>query len=121
MKRGASQKEGKSYMKNLCLIIVSLSALALLTSGCGGVVASPLSGCLYTNVNAPIDSEEGVADSKTGEACAVSILGLVAFGDASIDAAKKAGGISAVSTVDYHSTGCLTFLYGRFCTVVTGK
>ncbi len=60
------------------------------------------------------------AVTKTGEACATSILGIVASGDASIDAAKQAGGINEVLSVDYKSTSVLG-LYASFCTIVKGR
>ena len=51
---------------------------------------------------------------------ATNILGLIATGDSSIDAAKKAGGIKDVSSVDHDSTSILG-LFGTFCTVVKGN
>lgn len=65
-------------------------------------------------------SNPEIASQKSGEACAQSILGLVAFGDASIEAAKNSAGIKKVATVDHKSTTILG-LYGEFCTVVYGE
>ena len=93
-------------------------AAALLSTGCLGV-ATPALGTLITDVKGPIGVGPGVATSKTGTACAQSILGLIAMGDASIDAAKKAGGITKVATVDHESKW--TLLFGTFCTVVRGE
>jgi hypothetical protein len=45
----------------------------------------------------------GKGGSKTGEACAKSILGIVAFGDGSIEAAKKQGGIHEITSVSHFS------------------
>ena len=50
----------------------------------------------------------------------MSILGLVAIGDASIDAAKSAGGIAQVASVDHHSFSILG-IYGTLCTQVKGQ
>ena len=47
-------------------------------------------------------------------------VGLIATGDASIDAAKKHGSITKVSSVDHSSTRILGY-YAKFCTVVTGE
>ena len=47
-------------------------------------------------------------------------LGIIATGDASIDAAKKAGGITNVASVDHDSTSILG-LFATFCTVVKGN
>ncbi|HET8730111.1 MAG TPA: TRL-like family protein [Moraxellaceae bacterium] len=99
-----------------------LAAVALATSLLGGCafVASPTTGFLYTKVQGPITVGNGTNTSKTGQACATNILGLIATGDASVDAAKKAGGIVTVSSVDHDSTSILG-LYGTFCTVVKGN
>jgi hypothetical protein len=58
--------------------------------------------------------------AKHGESCAENYLGLIATGDASIDAAKKHGSITKVSSVDHSSTRILGY-YAKFCTVVTGE
>ena len=58
--------------------------------------------------------------TKTGKACAMSILELVALGDASISAAKKEGGITQVAHVDYDVMNILG-VYGTVCTVVVGQ
>lgn len=106
-------------MKELNGVILVCALLALLSAGCA-VVASPVSGFLYTDVKGPVDSTDGAIGQKRGEACAISILGIVAVGDASIDTAKRNGGITEIQSVDHQSTSCLT-LYGKFCTLVTGK
>lgn len=104
------------------MLLVKLLAVALLviaTSGCA-IVASPSIGFLYTNVQGPVATGKGTGASKTGEACATNILGLISTGDASIDAAKKSGNIQEVATVD-HSSKMVLGLYGRYCTVVKGE
>ncbi|MCC2637135.1 MAG: Protein trl tRNA-associated locus protein [Moraxellaceae bacterium] len=71
---------------------------------------------------APIDvGPAAIAQpSKRGEACMQNILGIVAVGDASIDTAKRNGGITQVASVEQHPTRVLTY-YARFCTVVRGE
>jgi len=49
-----------------------------------------------------------------------SVLALVAWGDATIDDAMRAGNISKVATVDYEVQNPLG-IYGTYCTVVTGE
>lgn len=98
--------------------LVVLSALAMFAMGCA-MAQSPVTGFLYTDVKGPIDAQAG-SGTKTGEACAESILGFVATGDASISAAKKAGGITDVTSVD-HTSKSILGLYAKFCTQVTGK
>ncbi len=99
---------------------IAVIALATATLGGCAVVASPTTGFLYTQVQGPIVSGNAADASKTGQACANNILGLISVGDASIDAAKKAGGIKNVSSVDHDSTMILG-VYGKFCTVVKGN
>jgi hypothetical protein len=50
----------------------------------------------------------------------MSILGLVALGDASIASAKAAGGIAQVAYVD-HEIFSVLGIYGTTCTVVVGQ
>jgi hypothetical protein len=82
-------------------------------------VHTPAIGLLYTEVRGPIDAN-GAIGAKEGRACAQSILGLVAQGDASIQAAAAAGGIKNVTTVDHYSRSILGII-GDFCTIVRGS
>lgn len=94
-----------------------LCTVALASAGCQGV-ASPVAGALYTDVKGPLHAGERVGQ-KEGRACARSLLGLFASGDASIQSAAEAGGISKIESVDHHSTW--TVLAGSFCTIVRGS
>jgi len=104
-----------------------LAALLGTFSGCMPVNSQgyPV-GVLYTSTQAPsvLDRAEITGDNKsapkTGRACATGILGLAAFGDASLDAAKKAGGITSVHSIEYEGTAVLGVLYVSSCTVVHG-
>ena len=51
------------------------------------------------------------------KACGQSILGWVATGDASVSAAKAAGGITTVASVDHSAKNILGIL-GEWCTIV---
>jgi hypothetical protein len=99
-------------------VIVLAGGLALLTAGCQPVY-SPVGGVIYADVMGPVTATSSAA-TKEGKSCARSILGLIATGDASIAAAKKAGGITEVSSVDHHSTNILGII-ADFCTIVKGK
>ena len=57
---------------------------------------------------------------KFGQACARSVLGLIAFGDASITAAMRDGGISEIAWVDYEVLNVL-LVYAHSCTIVHGR
>ena len=100
------------------------AAMAMIVIGCGGY-GYPI-GSLYTGTQVPhgINRNEtsgpGKTGEKSGEACATGILGAAAFGDASLDAAKKAGGITEVHSVEFHGSSILG-LYTQGCTEVHGK
>lgn len=97
--------------------ILVVSAIAGVLTGCANG-PSPVGIGLITDVKGPIMAT-GVTGSKTGTACANTILGLINNGDASIEAAKAAGDVSVVASVDYHTKGFYPFV-GDTCTIVTG-
>ncbi|EKB6187585.1 TRL-like family protein [Salmonella enterica] len=98
--------------------IFSIIFIGSLLTGCA-TGPSPTGIGLYTDVKGPITATSLPA-TKTGKACAQTVLGIVNTGDASIDSAKKAGDISLVSSVDYETTGSYP-LYGKTCVVVRGQ
>ncbi len=104
-------------MKNLKLVLLAVYALGF--AGCA-TAQSPVNGLFYTNVQTAGGATEAYGGSARGEACATSILGAFASGDASIDAAKKNGGIAQVTTVDHSATSYVGF-YAKYCTIVYGK
>lgn len=100
---------------------LSLAAAAVgvtVLAGCAGVRA-PVNGSLYLDVQDGAAVSTAAA-SKKGTAQATTILGWVGTGDASISAASKAGGISKVAYVDYHSTNILG-IFGTYTTIVYGE
>ena len=105
-------------MKN-ALIAGCLGFCLLNLAGCMGV-ASPVVGWLYTDAKFGNEVENGPAVTKTGKACATSILAMVATGDASLEAAKANGGITEVAAVD-HSAKNILGIWGEYCTIVKGS
>jgi hypothetical protein len=114
-----------------------MSTTSMLKFAVGGVMATLLFGCaafgngypigsLYTGTQIPHYSNRqetsgpGKSGDKHGEACATGILFAAAFGDASLDAAKKAGGVTEVHSVEFHNTSILG-VYQQACTEVHGK
>jgi len=81
---------------------------------------SPVSGFMYSDVKHSDFATEAYGGSARGEACATSILGAVATGDASIETAKKSGGIAQVVAVD-HTSNSILGVYAKYCTIVYGK
>lgn len=96
----------------------------LLLLGSGLLLASCASpepmGTVYTNITRPIAANNNVKITKTGTAVSHSYLAIVATGDASVEKAKAAGGITNVSTVDYSSENILG-VYGTYTTTVKGN
>lgn len=100
-----------------------LAATAAGTVGCT-VLGYP-TGSIYTGTKVPHGamrlegSGTGKGGTARGEACATGILGLVAFGDASLAAAKKAGGIADVHSVEFGGLSILG-IYTKGCTIAYG-
>jgi hypothetical protein len=105
------------------LAMLGATSLVLGLSGCM-IVDAPIRGVMGTEViwgetatDTPADPALGAM--KHGKACAESILGLIARGDASVRAAKENGGIKQVTTID-HSARNLLGIVGEWCTLVRG-
>ena len=84
------------------------------------IVDTPIQGMMGSRVRwgefAQGDDKPG---QKEGKACMDTILGLFARGDASVRAAKAAGGITEVSVVDHSAKNFLNIV-GEYCTIVRG-
>ena len=105
------------HVSKFSLAIIALASLGL--SGCQ-IVASPLAGGIYNETKYGDVATDEAGATKEGKACATSILGLVATGDASVHAAKAAGGVSKVGSVD-HSAKNIVGVFGEWCTIVRGN
>jgi len=99
--------------------VLATSTLFLGLAACA-TVQSPVNGALYTDVKSGVMATEAYGGSARGEACATSILGIFATGDATIDAAKKNGSIAQVTVIDHSANSILGF-YAKYCTIVYGK
>ena len=104
----------KSILTSLILL---LSALII---GCAGApTMQEVPGAIYANYQMGKDAE-GSVGTKEGRACATSILGWVATGDASIKTAAANGGISKVTSVERESKNIIG-VHATYCTVVRGE
>jgi hypothetical protein len=99
------------------LLAVVLVVFGFMAMGCN-TVYSPAAGLIWTDVQGPVDAGDKIG-AKEGKACAQSILGVVARGDASIKAAAANGGITRIDSVDHHSTWMVVM--GEYCTIVRGS
>ena len=102
------------------LTVAGLVALCLATSGCAFVTRAPVTGLIYLDTQQGESIASNDVGTKRGEACATSILGWVATGDASVAAAARAGGITKISHVDSTASDIL-LVYAEYCTVVYGS
>jgi len=115
-------------MKRLTVVLVLVvMAAGLMLSGCAGVAVmrmSPATGVIYTDVKAPMPASSAAftatAGTKVGTATATSILGWVGQGDASIEAAMKAGGITKLQHVDFEVMQVLG-LYAKYTIIAYGE
>jgi hypothetical protein len=104
-------------MKKLVLLLGM--AAGLVVSGCAFTGPGLATGSIYQGYT--LGSAVGAGTgTKSGESCVMSILGIVALGDGSIDAAKKDGGVTQVASVD-HTVFSILGIYGNVCTKVTGQ
>ena len=87
----------------------------------GGCATSVPVGSLYAEIALPVNATSvGIASPKVGTASCTSILALIATGDCSIEAAKKNGGISTFSHVDWDAKNILG-IYGKYKITVYGN
>ncbi len=103
----------------VALTLVGISVAALSLSACQ-IVASPLAGTIFNETKYGNIATAETATTKEGKACASSVLGWVATGDASIVAAKANGGVTKVTSVDHYAKNVLG-IFGEWCTIVKGN
>ena len=104
---------------------VTLGFAALLLAGCVGS-GYPI-GVIYNGTHMPHQmsrmevSGPAHTGDRVGQSCATGILGMVAWGDASLDSAKKAAMITELHSVEFKPTAVFFGAYYQACTVVHGK
>ena len=89
-------------------------------TGCAVPNTTHIAGSFFLDVGHEgwVIAEDGkVASTKTGKGSQNGILGIATTGDASIEAARHAGGLTRVSHIDYHASHILGII-GE-CTVIT--
>jgi hypothetical protein len=98
---------------------LALILIAGFMSSCA-FTSAPLMGGLYTDIKAPLAVTSNTGSTKVGTAKATSILGIVATGDASIEAASRSAGITKIHHVDYQATSIIG-VYATFTVMVYGE
>jgi len=83
----------------------------------------PLKGGLVYHHNSSIgQAANHVEILKVSEpACAKSILNLIAWGDASIETAKKSVQISKIASTEFRTRAILALVYHEQCIIVQGE
>jgi hypothetical protein len=105
------QTQIKLVVGSLCLLI---------TSACAMASKQPVTGFIYSDVTDATMATSNPVGTKKGEACSSSILGAYASGDSSIEAARRNGSITQITSVDTKTPGILG-AYATSCTIVHGK
>lgn len=109
----AGDPKKKKGMKKLFLALCTAAACA----GCA--VKSPVAGAVYTDIKDGMAVTGNAGSSRVGTAEVKGYVGVVALGDASIQAAAREAGITRIHHVDYESRSYLG-LYSVYTIIVYG-
>lgn len=103
------------------VFFVCFITIAFVVGGCAGVsMRMPVNGFLLSSVSSSDAVTSNQTGNRVGEACSASILGLVATGDASVETARRNGGITFITSVDNSFNNYLG-IYSKYCTIVRGR
>ncbi|EHQ07008.1 hypothetical protein Lepil_2332 [Leptonema illini DSM 21528] len=120
-------------MKIRFAMMAGAAAIALASCATGPIDPPLGSAAIYSGTKANLNCYAGgeggcaaekdgkVVGTKTGEACASAVLGLIQTGDMSLKAAAADGKITEVTSVDYSNTQVLGSIYLQKCLIVNGK
>lgn len=106
-------------MKRIIAVLAVVAVAVVLLSGCS-IVASPVAGGLYTNVDWAGSATSNAVSTKSGSGSCTSILGLLAIGDCSINTIARDAKITKIHHVDNSSFSCLA-LFGKYTVTVYGE
>ena len=104
------------YMLGAMTLVVGLSGCMIVESPIRGVVGTEV---IWGDMAIATPSSPNPGAMKEGKACAESILGLIARGDAGVRAAKENGKIKEVTNIE-HSARNFFGIAGEWCTIVRG-
>jgi len=108
------------------LTLVGVMAFAAVASGCapfaytqpGGL--TPTAGIYMETTSGGILHDNGATPTKTGKSCGTGILGIVATGDTTVEAAMNNGGIKKAVYTEQAIKSILN-VYVEICTIVKGN
>jgi hypothetical protein len=118
MEKKNFEKDRRLQMKRAKLMCL-FGLIAFLPVLIGCATAYPVGG-LYTELKLPVAADGAGQSLKVGTAECTSILGLVATGDASFEAAMKNGGIRKVNHADWDAKNILGII-GNYKLTVYGE
>jgi hypothetical protein len=110
-------------------ILTSLGIVACAASlyGCSGVGGYyqpaglfPTGWIFHETTSGSILNDNGATPSKTGKSCGTGVLGIVATGDTSVEAAMNNGGIKKVVYTEQYIKSILG-VYVEVCTIAKGN
>ncbi len=108
-------------MKHLAfpeVLIVRSAAFVL--RGCAARAVAPVTGYVYSDMQFGFTATNNEGASKVGIASSESYFGLIAVGDAGIEAAMKNVGITKIQHLDFHTYSVLG-IYAKFMVKVYGE
>jgi len=104
-------------------LLVLLTAVVLL-SGCSGYCSpvKPPVGLVYSEVfsTQDVNFDKTAVTSKSGQAMAKSVMGLVSWGDCSAQTAARNGSLKQINHSDYRFFTVLG-VYSEYTTIVYGE
>ena len=105
--------------KRAGFLAIALLVAFVCLQGCASVI-TPARGTIYSDVKGPWTATSLSGSTKVGSSSCTSILGIVAQGDASIEAAMRNGGITKIHHVDTHTYSILG-VYAKLTVRVYGE
>ena len=111
-------------MKRILLATV-LAAFALGMTGCGALIGVGGGGLFYQDTKMPSTDvayfgATTTSANKVGKSSATSILGILITGDAGLDAAMRAGGMTKLHHIDTQLTNILGII-ATYTTIAYGE
>lgn len=100
--------------------IIAVLSLILLTGCAGGMSVGAGQGAIFTMAEEGVMAINGQEISRSGKACGFNILGLVSWGESTVEEAKRDGNITNVATIDRDYFGVLG-IFAKSCLIIKGN
>ncbi|GJL52337.1 TRL domain-containing protein [Candidatus Nitrospira salsa] len=109
------------------LVLFGIGLYALTLTGCGiGSLNQPSASFALAGIYSDVKGgtqvlDNGATPTKTGKSCSNQILGIVAKGDNTVEAAMADGGMNKLVYVTYELKHIVWGVYTQLCTVARGN